>query len=127
MRWIGWIVTLLMTVGWAAAEMPVDERPRAGLANTDWRRTCDGWERPTWFDASIPTHQPTLHPGVVGMLQLLVSLLALVAFPAFRSSRGRRAASPSFFRSRMRKGKPVSVPSTSLSTRCGTGVTPVAA
>lgn len=85
MRWIGWIVTLLMTVGWVATEMPVGEPLRVGLANTDWRRTRDGWQQPTWLGASIPAREPALHPGVVGVFQMLVSLMALVGF-----SKGRR-------------------------------------
>lgn len=80
MRWIGWIVALLMTVGWVATELPVAEPLQAGLANTDWRRTRDGWQQPTWLGASIPAREPALHPGVVGMFQMLVSLMALVGF-----------------------------------------------
>lgn len=87
-RWIGWIIMLLMTVGWAAAELPLAEPSCAGLAATDWRYTSEGWQRPTWLDASIPTRRPALHPGVIGALQLLLSLMALVAFPAFRGGVG---------------------------------------
>lgn len=126
MRWIGWIMTLLMTVGWAAAEIPVAEPPRAGLAYNDWRHTRDGWQRPTWLDASIPARQPTLHPGVLGMLQLLVSLTALVAFPAFTSSGGKESSSPRSFRGRTRKQNPTPAPANSLLSRC-TEFEPVAA
>ncbi len=90
MRWIGGIILFLMIVGWAAAEYPLAEPPCVGLAATDWRYTSEGWQRPTWLDASIPTRQPALHPAVIGTLQLLVSLMALVAFPAFRERVGGR-------------------------------------
>jgi len=94
MRWIGWMVAVLLTVGWIAVEVHVAEPARSGLAARDWRRTRTGWEQPTWSDAHLPVRAPALHPAVVGLLQLFVSLFGLVACSARQtpdaSARGQR-------------------------------------
>lgn len=85
MRWIAWMVALLLTVGWIAVEVQVAEPARSGLMARDWRRTRTGWEQPTWSDAHIPVRAPALHPAVVGLLQLFVSLFGLVAWSVWRA------------------------------------------
>jgi len=47
----------------------------------DWRRTDDGWERMRGWNVHVSAPDPPLHPLVLALLQLFVSLLALVAYP----------------------------------------------
>jgi hypothetical protein len=81
MRWIGWLLLLLVVVAWVASELPspgivaeVDDTPL-------WRRTRSGWEH---VSGLFPVHprQPALHPGVVAAAELLLSMAALIALPA---------------------------------------------
>jgi hypothetical protein len=53
-----------------------------GLTPWDWRRTREGWQRAEWLMPSAAQRQPALHPSVVAMLELLLSIGALAAFPA---------------------------------------------
>ncbi|MEN6496007.1 MAG: hypothetical protein ABFD16_17125 [Thermoguttaceae bacterium] len=94
MRWIGWMVALLLTLGWIAVEVDVAEPARPRLAASDWRRTRVGWEQPTWLDAHIPARAPALHPAVVGLLELFLSLFGLVAFAARRCHNGANPTRP---------------------------------
>jgi hypothetical protein len=44
-----------------------------------WVRTAEGWERPdNWYLSEI--EKPRLHPVVVGVGQLMLSVLGLLAF-----------------------------------------------
>jgi len=86
-RWIGWCVVLLIIVGWLASELRFPETPTASAKLSEklpdcWRRTPDGWQRAEWLIPQIPVRRPALHPGVIGLMVLLVSILGLVAFPA---------------------------------------------
>jgi len=97
-RWIGWLLLSLLLVGWLAAIVPLgDAEPDARLPA--WRRTVDGWERPTWSTVGSGMGPPALHPAVVGALEALLSLLALLAFSptatdeAATSGRGNPSAS----------------------------------
>ena len=81
MRWFGWVLLLLMAVGWLACEIPFSRTPSAPPRQLDcWRRTPRGWEQADWLAPEIPERCPALHPGVVGLLELLVSVTALAAF-----------------------------------------------
>lgn len=83
MRQLVWILLILTVAGWLACEIPSDRHPTASQSQLDdWRRTPRGWERADWLVPEIPARRAALHPGVVGLLELLVSLAALVAFPA---------------------------------------------
>jgi hypothetical protein len=72
---IGWILAVLLAMGWMASEIPVQnasstDRPRA---DTDWRRTVDGWEKAgQWIYYSF-TPRPALHPFYFGMMQCAVA------------------------------------------------------
>lgn len=83
MRWFGGLMLILVVAGWVACEMPFSETPTAPQRPPDcWRHTRYGWEQANWIGQPIPQRRPALHPGVVGLLELLVSIMALVAFPA---------------------------------------------
>ena len=83
MRDYVWLLVLLAFVGWLATEVPLPETPAAADRPSDcWRRTPDGWQRATWLARQTPARRPALHPGVVGLFELLATLAALVAFPS---------------------------------------------
>jgi len=117
MHRIGWILFFLGVVGWLACQLPVDAphadagaQPsaresadsaqashafsRAEAGALSWRRTRSGWERPRWFIAQRSFRQPSLHPAVVGLLQLFVSLTALVALPRGQVRKSIRVMKP---------------------------------
>lgn len=79
MRRIGWLLLAMVVLGWLAVELPMQKTP-AATADVAWRRTQHGWQRATWLAEPVPPRRPTLHPGVVAALELLLSVMALVAF-----------------------------------------------
>jgi len=82
MRWLVGFFLLLVAVGWLACEIRLPETTAATGASLDsWRRTRDGWEHASWLTAQTRSPAPALHPAVVGLLELFLSLAALVAFP----------------------------------------------
>ena len=101
MRLVGWFFVLLMVLGWLAAELPLDgtssdgrreEVSRAGhppgvALQDDWRRTRDGWERRSWWTPKSPVRRPALHPMVVVLLEVFLTLGALIAFSAAKEQR----------------------------------------
>lgn len=89
MRSIGWILTVLMVLGWAASEVPFTDKAAPPPCQWAWRRTVDGWEQES---AVLPRHvapSPALHPMVVGTLQLLISLTALLGLSPEPPTTGR--------------------------------------
>lgn len=89
MRWVGWLVFLLLALGWLAAEMPLGStRPNQTLGA--WRRTVDGWERPDWAMLRGEVHRPPLHPLVVGLLEGLLVCIGLIGLS--RTTENRRTA-----------------------------------
>jgi len=78
LRWIGWILTVLLVLGWAASELPVAESSAPPPCQWAWRRTSDGWEQESAVVVRPIAQRPILHPAVVTALQVLVSLTALV-------------------------------------------------
>lgn len=81
MRPILWMVAILLAVGFLASEIRLPQADQATTIETPWRRTEKGWMRATWLAPAARVEQPTLHPCVVGSLELLLSALALVAIP----------------------------------------------
>jgi hypothetical protein len=91
MRAIGWLLLLLLAIGWLAAEVPRLTEPQWAPVEDTWRRTSNGWQRATWLADPALHHRPRLHPTVVASFELLASALALVAFaPVARENRARR-------------------------------------
>ena len=90
MRRFVWVLLLLMAAGWVACQMPFSDTAARSERRLDcWRRTRDGWEIANWVMPEPPTRCPALHPGVVGLLELLVSIAALIAFPAQLGAKSR--------------------------------------
>ncbi len=68
---IGWILAVLLSLGWVASEIPLqnassNDRPRV---ETAWRRTVDGWENASQWSFYSFTSRPALHPFYLGMMQ----------------------------------------------------------
>ena len=63
-------------------------------SHTDWRRTRDGWEHSSRWTFRCEHRAATLHPIVVGLLELFLSVAALIAFsePPKRRSRPQTTA-----------------------------------
>ena len=62
-----------------------------------WRRTRDGWERPSQWSVRPRSRPPALHPVVVGLFEAFLAAAALIAFseapdprPAPKSKPARR-------------------------------------
>lgn len=80
LRWIGWILALLLLVGWIATDLPPLVSPAESMTTDLWRRTRNGWERAEWL---LPETAPTplwLHPGVLATLQIAASVTAFTLF-----------------------------------------------
>ncbi len=80
MRRIGFLILLLLALGWVVAELPAAPAQIPQTQTSDWRRTRDGWERMSWWRAEATRHRPAIHPLVIGSLQVLVSAMGLIAF-----------------------------------------------
>jgi hypothetical protein len=68
---IGWILAILLTLGWVASEIPLqnaasNDRP---TVETSWRRTVDGWENTSQWNFYSYTSRPALHPFYLSMMQ----------------------------------------------------------
>ena len=88
MRAIGLILLILIPGSWLASELPLASSPVQEDPDDGWRLTRHGWERMHQWNADGQTQRPLVHPIVVGLLQLLLSLIALIAFS---KPTGRRA------------------------------------
>ncbi|MBN2474215.1 MAG: hypothetical protein JXB62_06390 [Pirellulales bacterium] len=87
MRRIGWLLLLLLGLGYLASEIPSVATPSGHADQLDWRRTRDGWQRRVWAERPVAEDQPILHPAVVGLLELFLALAALIAFATDHSGR----------------------------------------
>jgi hypothetical protein len=82
MRLVGWLLLVLVVAGcfvnrWPLANSGGEPRPAA-----EWRRTADGWERLVVATPGGESHRPALHPMIVAVLQVLLTLAAMIAFSA---------------------------------------------
>lgn len=79
MRLAGWIMALVLTGVWFLSEIP-----SSGLTNDPqppkWRRSAQGWVHFTRVLPPSASQDPGLHPGLVAMMEILVSCAALLAF-----------------------------------------------
>jgi hypothetical protein len=68
---IGWILAVLLALGWLACEIPLqnassDDQPKVP---TSWRRTVDGWENSSQWNFSSMSQRKVFHPFYFGMIQ----------------------------------------------------------
>ncbi len=101
MKWIVLGLLLLIVAGWAASTVssPGPTPAEYCLTPWDWRRTRNGWQRAEWLMPPVAQRKPALHPSVVAMLELLLSIGALAAFPA-RGADRERSSQRSLYRQR---------------------------
>jgi hypothetical protein len=59
-----------------------------------WRRTNCGWQRVESLGPPPQSERPTLHPAIVGGLEILLTLTALVAFSSGESAREASCETP---------------------------------
>lgn len=104
MRLIGWILLILATLVLAVAQWPSECGEPSAVSQ--WRRTTRGWERLNIKATGIANgsvRAPTLHPMVVGSLEILLTLGALIAFsthsPQAKGSQARDAFESGYSRS----------------------------
>ena len=82
-RLIAWLLLILLGLCWLAAAVPVAEtgqNPPDRPKDDGWRRTIDGWEHRSSWVQHHRSDSAGLHPAVVGLLQLQLSLAALIGF-----------------------------------------------
>jgi len=79
MRWILIVTLLLFGAATTACLLPVSGQTTIDRPRAEWVRTRHGWESRTgWGTPSVP-YQPAIHPTVVAVGEMFVSLIALVA------------------------------------------------
>jgi hypothetical protein len=78
---IGWILAILCAVSWLASEinLPGNTQNSAAQEETAWRRTADGWENVNDWAFPIEISPPALHPCVMSLLMVAISLSVAIA------------------------------------------------
>jgi hypothetical protein len=78
---IGWILAILCAVSWLASEirLPGDVENVPAREEVAWRRTAAGWEKANEWTYSLDKSPPALHPGVMGLLMVTLSLTVGIA------------------------------------------------
>jgi hypothetical protein len=78
---IGWIVAILCAVSWLASEinLPGEVQTAPAREETGWRRTAEGWENVNDWTFAIEKSTPALHPCVMGLLMVALSLAVGIA------------------------------------------------
>jgi hypothetical protein len=78
---IGWILAVLCGIGWLASEIPLPGDAPHSPAQEEivWRRTVNGWEKANDWTFEIDQSSPALHPVVLGLLMLMLSLTVGIA------------------------------------------------
>lgn len=79
MQRIGWILLLLLALGWLASEVPCQGPAPSAEPATVWRRTRDGWEHKDRVLVAGPPFRPALHPALIAAFEVLLSATAMLA------------------------------------------------
>jgi hypothetical protein len=68
---IGWILAILLALGWLASEIPLQNAASndQSRVQTSWRRTVDGWEDASQWTFYSIARRPAFHPFYLGMMQ----------------------------------------------------------
>ncbi len=80
MHRIGWLVVILMILGWSASQIPSAAGHSQTTIDSGWRRAAGGWEHRNWWPMPKATRGVPLHPGLIGLLEMFLAAGALVAF-----------------------------------------------
>ena len=73
-----WLILVVFILPWLASEAAGPDVATEDISGS-WRRTREGWQRIELFRPAIQYHRPTLHPAVVGSLELLLTMTAMLA------------------------------------------------
>ena len=92
MRGIGCLLLVLVGFVGLACNLPSDRASPAENPAAAWRRTNRGWEQLDVRPAAEKQPRFTLHPAIVGGLQILLTLAAAAVFAAADSQPARRPA-----------------------------------
>jgi hypothetical protein len=68
---IGWILAVLLALGWLASEIPLQNASSndQSRVQTCWRRTVDGWENASQWTFYPISQRRVFHPVYFGMIQ----------------------------------------------------------
>ncbi len=95
---VGCLLLLLCGLTWLAAEVPSATAERPVDTRTQWRRTRNGWEHPTWLDPiwlnspRSASRSPSPHPALVALFELfLVSAILVASVGSERNGHNRGA------------------------------------
>ena len=80
-----WLIIALFVLPWLASEAIAPLAATEDMSGS-WRRTRQGWQRVECFQPPIPYRRPALHPGVVGALEVLLTMTAMLALSAERAA-----------------------------------------
>lgn len=91
---------LLLGILWLAStiETPAAHEPSMSSydsATQDWRRTAAGWERRSSIEPRVAYRPATPHPGIVGLLEVLLVVGIVVAYSPERKIADRAAGEES--------------------------------
>ncbi len=80
MQRIGWILAVLISLGWLASEIPLQSASTTDQmkVQTCWRRTVSGWENASQWSFEDTTPRPDFHPVLLVLMQC--TFVALVVF-----------------------------------------------
>ena len=99
MRTILTILAILLLTGWVLSDIEITtaEGNVTGQSHSSqWRRTAHGWDQvENWKSISPPSVD--LHPGIVGLFILLISVFSLIGFetPSLKSPLAHEKTRPS--------------------------------
>ncbi|MEI8373500.1 MAG: hypothetical protein WCJ35_11790 [Planctomycetota bacterium] len=73
-----WLIIVVFILPWLASEAAGPAAATEDISGS-WRRTREGWQRLELLRPAIQYPRPTLHPAVVGSLELLLTMTAMLA------------------------------------------------
>jgi hypothetical protein len=80
MRFLVGLFIVLASMAWLARQWPSDPASQSGVAASPWRHTVGGWEKLD-LEPAANSHEPALHPALVGSMQVMLVMLALLSLP----------------------------------------------
>jgi hypothetical protein len=107
-RTVGWLVAILLAVGWLVSELPAVSSGQPDGQRTPWRRTRDGWRYAYWLGTPGAVEPAQFHPGLLALFEVSFSVWALRALPGKPGARRQtwvegRVPAPAM---KIREGKP---------------------
>lgn len=94
-RACGCLIIFLTALAWGAYRWPGQAARRESRPSEGWRRTVDGWERQSWWEAAPPPFRPAMHPAAMLLIACLASLGGGLAYAP---AAGPAAAGPLYLR-----------------------------